>query len=72
MGSARGDEAVKPLKEVMWMYVPNFEEDGRITSIKNVTKYQTSYTKYWKALDVIRTLDEKKYEHKNSEEKTAV
>jgi len=54
------------------MFIPNYEEDGRITSIQNVTSFQTNYTKYWKALDVIKKMDRKSFDRKTRPQKDAL
>ena len=52
------DDETPPLKGVLWMYLPDYEKNGAIRSIKNVTNSRTEHAQTWLDFDIIRTIDE--------------
>ena len=54
--SAASPGEAEPLsKEVLWIYAPDFNRQGVIGDIKNVTNRETSYGQLWEGLDHIST-----------------
>lgn len=49
------------MKSVLWMYIPNFEKNGHMSEIKNITNQLTNYTQVWDDLDYIRNITEADY-----------
>jgi hypothetical protein len=49
------------MKSVLWMYIPNFERNGHMSEIKNITNQLTNYTQVWDDLDYIRNITEADY-----------
>jgi hypothetical protein len=43
------------------MYVPDHTLGGEIGEIKNVTTFQSNYTREWKALEEVRTITKKQW-----------
>ena len=39
-----------PAKEVLWIYVPDFSENGRMQDIKNITAHESLNFPFFKAL----------------------
>ena len=40
-------------RKVLWIHAPDYNRNGVIGDIRNVTHRETNYTALWKALDVI-------------------
>ena len=54
VSSSRPSEEQEPNKDVLWIYVPDYEYNGRIMSIQNVTNWQTDYQPFFDSIDYIK------------------
>jgi hypothetical protein len=58
---------------VLWIYVPDYANGGKMRNIQNVTIARSPYKSYWKALDVIKNISPSRYPaHLTEAEKTAL
>lgn len=58
VSSTRSGEEDEPLQVTLWIYTPDFDNDGKINSIKNITTARSDYAPYWKDLTEIKTITE--------------
>lgn len=52
------DNSLQATKNVLWMYVPDFEKNGQMGEIQNVTRKYTQYAQAWTDLDTIRNISQ--------------
>ena len=53
VSAARASEEEVVQKKMLWLYVPDYNKKGRISSITNVTNAKTNFTTQWDAFDQI-------------------
>lgn len=58
VSATAADMTQAPIANVLWIFIPNYERNGEIMSIQNVTNFQTAYPEYWVYLDEIKTITE--------------
>jgi hypothetical protein len=56
--STRADEYEQPLQQTMWIYTPDFNSNGQIQSIQNITTARSEFPVYFKELETIKTIQE--------------
>lgn len=61
VSSTRAGEDGDPLQETLWIYTPDYDYNGEIKSIQNITTARGSYSKYWKDLDQIKLIEKDKF-----------
>ena len=55
ISAASAGESEPLTKEVLWIYAPDFNRQGVIGDIKNVTNRETQYEQLWSGLDYMET-----------------
>ena len=55
ISAASAGESEPLTKEVLWIYAPDFNRQGVIGDIKNVTNRETEYEQLWNGLDYMET-----------------
>ena len=58
VGAASAGESEPLTRNVLWLHAPDYNRNGVIGDIRNVTNRETNYTQLWHSLDTI----EKRYE----------
>jgi len=56
VSASRPNENSPLIKDVLWLYIPDHTQYGRMREIQNITIARSPDKHMWKALDVVKTI----------------
>lgn len=59
--STKSGEDGSPLQKALWIYTPDYDNQGQINSIQNITVARSQYASYWTDLEVIKTIQQAQF-----------